>query len=69
MPDQGQNYVFAIAAELSGRRVARKRLVCDGLLPFPVSIGVTVIRNARIRAASGLDEDEQSPMPVDEVLE
>ena len=39
------------------------------LSSFPITVGVSVIRNSRVRAASGACQNEQPPMTFDEGLD
>ena len=51
------------------RFVAHEGLIGHRLLPLPLTVGVAIVGNARARAAAGAGQDEETSMPLDEVLE
>jgi hypothetical protein len=53
----------------AGFFIAHEGLICHRLRTFPLAIGVAIVRNPRSRAAAGTGQDEEPPMPVDELLE
>ena len=50
------------------RFVSHERLIGDRLLAFPVSFRVSIIGNARVRAAACAGQDEKTLVPIDEIL-
>jgi hypothetical protein len=49
--------------------LAHEGLVGHRLRPLPLAVGVAIVRNPRPRAAASAGQDEEAPMPVDEVRE
>ena len=54
----------------AARGLARHEgLIGHRLGPLPLTVGVAIVRNPRIRAASRPGEHDQPPMPADEIFE
>src|SRR5271170_2868474 len=53
----------------TGLFVAHEGLEGHRLRALPLAVGVAIVGNARAGAAPGAGQDEQTPMPVDKVLE